>query len=50
MPGRSAFVLASPLVRGLLTAILWISPMPAPHEIVATVAEAEAWLNERLAR
>jgi hypothetical protein len=44
----TAFVITSPLVRGLLTAILWVSPMAAPHTVVATVDEAEAWAIARL--
>lgn len=39
----TAFVITSPIVRGVLTAILWMQPMPAPHSIVATLTEAEAW-------
>jgi len=42
-----AFVIPSALVRGALTAILWIQPHPSPHTVVATLAEAERWAIER---
>jgi len=45
-----AFVLPGALVRGVLTAILWMSPLPAPHAVVASLDEAqlrcEDWLNQ----
>lgn len=44
----SAFVITSPLVRGVLTAILWLQPMPAPHTVVGTYAEGERWAIEKL--
>ncbi len=44
----SAFVVSSAIVRGALTAILWIAPVPGPHTIVATFEEAERWALERL--
>jgi hypothetical protein len=44
----AAFVITSSLTRGLLTAILWIQPMPQPHTVVATRREAEQWARERL--
>jgi hypothetical protein len=44
----TAFVITSPVVRGILTAILWIQPMPAPHVVVATPPEAERWATARL--
>lgn len=43
-----AFVIQSTLVRGALTAILWLQPMPFRHVIVGTVAEGEAWCRGRL--
>jgi hypothetical protein len=46
----TAFVITSPLVRGALTAILWVQPMPAPHTLVATLPEAEAWAKKQLAQ
>lgn len=44
----TAFVITSPLVRGLLTAILWLTPMPTAHVVVASIDEAEAWARARL--
>jgi hypothetical protein len=44
----SAFVIESAIVRGGLTAILWLAPIPGAHTVVATVAEAEAWALARL--
>jgi hypothetical protein len=44
-----AFVFDSAMVRGALTAILWLVPMPAPHTVVATLLEAENWMAERFA-
>jgi hypothetical protein len=44
----SAFVITSSLVQGTLTAILWLKPMPTPHVVVGTFAEAEAWCREKL--
>jgi hypothetical protein len=43
-----AFIIPSGLVRGILTAILWIQPLPCPHEVVATLDEALAWGAQRL--
>lgn len=34
--------------RGLLTAVMWLAPMPIPVRIFATIEEGEAWLRERL--
>ncbi len=44
----TAFVITSPIVRGLLTAIFWMSPMAAPHTIVASLDEAEHWAASQL--
>lgn len=46
----AALVIDSPIVRGMLRAILWIQPMPQPHTVSATVEGALAWLRERVAR
>lgn len=43
-----AFVIPSTIVRGALTAILWLSPMPAPYVVVATLAEAESFCLKML--
>ena len=44
----TAFVLTSPLVRGVLTAILWLQPLPSDYVVVATMAEAEDWAAGKL--
>jgi hypothetical protein len=46
----TAFVIGSPLVRGALTAILWLQPMPSPYTVLATLALAQAWALEQLSR
>lgn len=45
----TVFVITSPLVRGVLTAILWLQPLPTDYAVVATMAEAERWARQRLA-
>ena len=45
----AAMVLQSPIVRGMLKAILWIQPMPQPYAVCSTVEEALRWLRERVA-
>ncbi len=42
------FAIASPLVRGALTAILWLQPLPFPHSVHATVFDAENWVRSRM--
>ena len=44
----TAFVISSPLVRGGLTAILWLQSLPTPYIVVATLAEAERWARAQL--
>jgi hypothetical protein len=44
----SAFVIESALVRGALTAILWLQPMPVQHAVVPTMEAAEQWALRRL--
>jgi hypothetical protein len=38
---RGVFVISSPLIRGALTAILWLQPLPFAHEVVSSIADAE---------
>lgn len=45
-----AFIIPSSFLRGVLTAILWLAPMPAPHVIVASLAEGERWCRQRLSQ
>lgn len=40
-------VIHSPIVRGMLKAILWIQPMPQPYIVCASVDEALQWLRGR---
>jgi hypothetical protein len=44
----TAFVISNALIRGGLTAIFWIAPMPTPTTVVATYAQAEEWAFARL--
>ena len=44
----TAFVIDSPLVRGVLTAIFWVQPMATAYAIVGTLEEAERWAMARL--
>jgi hypothetical protein len=44
----TAFVIDSPLVRGVLTAILWVQPMATAYTIVGTLEAAERWAAEQL--
>jgi hypothetical protein len=43
-----AFVITSPLVRGALTAILWLQNIPSPYTVVGTRSEAERWARAQL--
>jgi hypothetical protein len=45
----AVFVIRSSLVRGVLTAIFWLQPLPHAHAIVSTLEEAETWAKTRLA-
>jgi hypothetical protein len=43
-----AFVIPNPVVRGALTAVLWLARMPAPHRVTATRAEAVEFARAQL--
>jgi hypothetical protein len=43
------FVIDNVLVRGVLTAILWLQEMPCEHTVVGTREEAEKWAVAKLA-
>ena len=44
----SATVVHSPIMRGALTAILWLWTPPSPHRAVATPQEGVEWCLDRL--
>lgn len=44
-----AVVASSPLVRGMLTAILWLEPLGVTHEVFATIIEARSWARPQAA-
>ena len=46
--GAAFLIPSSSLVRGALTAILWIQPLPHPHTVVSNFESAEAWCRARL--
>jgi hypothetical protein len=43
-----AFVITNPLVRGALTAITWLSPLPMPSIVVDRRESAISWCRQRL--
>ena len=40
----AAIVTDSAIIRGTVTAVFWIRPLPFPTRVAATLATAEAWL------
>lgn len=42
---RGVFVIPNSVIRGALTAILWVQPLPFPHSVVSSVSEAEQILD-----
>jgi hypothetical protein len=47
VPGMS-LVISSMLVRGMVTAVFWLRPMPIPTKTVETLAEAKIWARSQL--
>ncbi len=45
----AAFVITSAVARGVLTALLWVQPLPYEHVVVGSVDDAENWCGHRLA-
>jgi hypothetical protein len=43
-----AFAIDNAFVRGGLTAVLWLAPLPCPHTIVRNLAEALSWVELQL--
>lgn len=46
----AVIVTDSAIIRGTVTAVFWIRPLPIPTHITATAHQAEAWLAPYLAR
>ena len=44
----AAIVASSPIVRGIVTAVNWMSPPPMSQRVFGTRANAESWLRELL--
>ena len=44
----TAFVVPSALARGVMTAILWLQPMPSPHLVCNSPPEGVRWASEQL--
>lgn len=45
---RGVFVIPNSVVRGALTAILWLQPLPFPHEVVSSLNDAEERLGAEI--
>ena len=43
-----AFVIPSPLIRGVLRAILWMRPMPQPYNVCEAMPQALDWATRRM--
>jgi hypothetical protein len=41
------FVASSVVMRGVITAVLWLKPMPVPHAVCAEIDQAVQWGLER---
>ena len=41
------FVIDSPIIRGVLTALLWLAPLNMPYEVVGTLDDAVRWAISR---
>ena len=46
----AAIVTDSAIIRGTVTAVFWIRPLPLPTRVAATVAQAEVWLAPYLSQ
>jgi hypothetical protein len=44
----TAYVVRSALMRTAVQAVLWIQPLPTPHVVVTSLAQAEVWAEEML--
>lgn len=43
----TAFVMDSMLLRGALTAMMWLQPLPCPHFVCGEIEEAKRWVRGR---
>lgn len=46
----AGIVTDSAIIRGTVTAVFWIRPLPLPSKVFATIEQAEAWLAPQLAQ
>ena len=44
----TSFVLSSPVMRGVVTAVYWLAPPVYPYRFFATLPEAQAWAKAQL--
>lgn len=44
----TSFAIDSAVIRGALTAILWVQPLPHPHFVATSLADAERWAVAQL--
>lgn len=42
------FVAPSQIIRGVLTAVLWLREFPVPHKVVGTLDDAAQWAIQQL--
>ncbi len=45
-----AFVISSPIVRALITAVFWWKPLPCPYTVLATMHDALDWAEQACAK
>jgi hypothetical protein len=46
----TCFVIDAAIVRGGMTAVLWLARMPTDYEVVGTARDAIAWVKSKLAQ
>jgi hypothetical protein len=42
-----AFVIPSPMIRGVLKAVLWLQPLPQPYTVVGSYDDAYRWVETK---
>lgn len=45
----TSYITTSPIVRGVITAVLWLKPPPGSHKVVAQLDDALDWACEQCA-